>query len=265
MLVGFTLVKACYSVNMTFEETRVSAAVKPTRREERRIQTVREIKQLAMQQIGDGGPDAVSLSGIVREMSMSPAAVYRYFDNRDALLADLVVDAYNDLADSLVEIASAKGSARSRLDAVLRGTRAWALEQPNSYRLIFQTRIGSGEEFAADRTVPASSRSMGVIVEALTAVAGSGNAAVPWPALGARMAATFEEWAARSGLTEVPVDVLALGFLTWTRLHGIISLELGGHLAATGIGADILFDAEIETIRSQAEGLDPRHPLTIPQ
>ena len=81
---------------------------KPTRREERRAQTVREIKQLAMEQISAGGPDAVSLSGIVREMSMSPAAIYRYFANRDALLADLVVDAYDELADFLIEIAAAE-------------------------------------------------------------------------------------------------------------------------------------------------------------
>ena len=53
----------------------MTATTRPTRREERRIETVREIKQLAMDQISVGGPDAVSLSGIVREMSMSPAAV----------------------------------------------------------------------------------------------------------------------------------------------------------------------------------------------
>ena len=46
-----------------------------------------------------------------------------------------------------------------------------------------------------------------------------------------------------------------LAFLTWTRLHGIISLELGGHLASTGIGADLLFEAEVRTIHLQAAAL----------
>ena len=91
----------------------MSTAVKPTRREERRLQTVQEIKHLAMQQISEGGPDAVSLSGIVREMSMSPAAVYRYFASRDALLADLVVDAYNDLADHLASLGAVNISRRA--------------------------------------------------------------------------------------------------------------------------------------------------------
>ena len=51
--------------------------------------------------------------------------------------------------------------------------------------------------------------------------------------------------------------MLALALLTWTRLHSIISLELGGHLAATGIGAKALFDLEVQAIHSQASALPP--------
>jgi AcrR family transcriptional regulator len=235
----------------------VSSVIKPTRREERRAQTVQEIKQLAMEQIRQGGPDAVSLSGIVREMSMSPAALYRYFANRDALLADLVVDAYNELADSLASIEQGKSSATRHLDAVLRGTRTWALEHPNAYRLIFHTTIGSGEEFAADRLIPAASRSMTVIVNALAAVTGH-NEATPVndrPPVNASVSEALRAWGDRSGLDEFSTGVLALALLTWTRLHGIISLELGGHLAATGIGAEALFDLEVQAIQSQAAAL----------
>ncbi|RFA10726.1 hypothetical protein B7R54_17065 [Subtercola boreus] len=240
----------------------MSSTARPTRRDERRAQTVQEIKQLAMEQIRVGGPDAVSLSGIVREMSMSPAAVYRYFANRDALLADLVVDAYDELADYLTDLGGAQGSPEGRLGAVLRGSRTWALEHPNAYRLIFQTSIGSGKDFAADRTIPAASRSMTVIIGALAGVAGhatskpatSGPAGSGTP-VSAEVTETFRVWAERSGLTEFPADVLMLGFLTWTRVHGIISLELGGHLAATGIGAEVIFETEVANIRSQAERL----------
>lgn len=235
----------------------MSSATRPTRREERRAQTVREIKDLAMDQVSQGGPDAVSLSGIVRAMSMSPAAVYRYFANRDALLADLVVDAYDALADHLVALEQTPGSPDERLDAVLHGTRSWATVHPNAYRLIFQTSIGSGQDFAVDRTVPASSRSMAVIVNALVAVAADEVPAEPGDptsptAADDELAEAMAAWAQRSDLTHPPVAVLRLAFLTWTRLHGVISLELGGHLAATGVGADALFDAEVQTIRSAA-------------
>ncbi|MDQ2737200.1 MAG: WHG domain-containing protein, partial [Actinomycetota bacterium] len=138
-------------------------------------------------------------------------------------------------------------------------TRAWALNNPNAYRLIFQTSIGSGQDFAVDRTIPASSRSMSVIIEALVAVTMvKGPASVASaPAGNAEMDAAFRSWAERSGVTDLSTEVLALAFLTWTRLHGIISLELGGHLAATGIGAAVLFEAEVQTIRSQAGKLPP--------
>ena len=234
----------------------MSIPVKPTRREERRAQTVAEIKSLAMEQIRRGGPDAVSLSGIVRDMSMSPAAVYRYFENRDALLADLVVDAYNDFADSLVG-ADEDSDPLRHLDAVLRASRSWALEHPNAYRLIFQTAIGSGETFASDRTIPAASRSMGVLVEAVSAVAEAREEATTEGGreLGDGMIEALEQWRDRTGITDYSVDVLALAFLAWTRIHGIISLELGGHLASTGIGAQVLFDAEVASIRSDAAAL----------
>lgn len=213
-----------------------------------------------MAQIAADGPDAVSLSGIVREMSMSPAAVYRYFANRDALLADLVVDAYDALADSLVALERGPGSAEEHLDVVLHATRTWALEHPNAYRLVFQTSIGSGQELAPERTIPAASRSMAVLVEAIGAVvagrgaaAGPGDAAVPGDAAGLR--ASVSGWAERSGLADVSVEVLTLALLTWTRLHGIISLEIGGHLGSMGIGADVLYASEVAAIRAQAGAL----------
>jgi hypothetical protein len=45
-------------------------------------------------------------------------------------------------------------------------------------------------------------------------------------------------------MTDVAPRVLLLGLRSWTRLHGIISLELGGHLAATGIDAALLYETE---------------------
>jgi AcrR family transcriptional regulator len=236
-------------------------APRPTRRQERRSQTVQEIKTLAMQQVSDGGPDAVTLSGIVREMAMSPAALYRYFASRDALLADLVVDAYDDFADSVIDGASDRSDAGRHLVDVLNAARDWALANPNAYRLIFQTSIGSGQELAPERTIPAASRSMTTIVEAIAAVAeaasetktetdtGTSAVAQPDPALDTAL----QSWAERSQLTQYPRSVLLLGLTAWTRLHGIMSLELGGHLPATGIDAGLLYAAEVDSIREQAE------------
>ena len=228
---------------------------RPTRREERRAQTVAEIKSLAMEQIRAGGPDAVSLSGIVREMAMSPAAVYRYFASREALLADLVVDAYDDLADFLASLAAADGTADETLTAVLDGARTWAREHPNAYRLVFQTSSGSGRELAPGRTVPAATRSMAVVVGALSAASGTSVGAPAAPAEPDGLDALVAAWGARSGMSgssgpsgPTPL-VLRLALTSWTRLHGIISLELGGHLGAAGVDPGVLYAAEVATIR----------------
>lgn len=235
----------------------VAGAVRPSRREQRREQTLREIKDLAMEQIAAGGPDAVSLNGIARTMAMSPAAIYRYFENRDALLADLVVEVYDSLADTVEAAGRHPVTPAERLAEVAHAVRAWALEHPNAYRLIFQTTSGSGQDLAPERTIPAASRTMGTLLEALLplATAPGRSAARPGPAADPALNEQIGAWAARTGMPDLPSDILALGLLCWTRLHGVISLELGHHLASTGIDPALLYRAEVNALVRQAQGL----------
>ncbi|GAA1846754.1 TetR-like C-terminal domain-containing protein [Microlunatus capsulatus] len=223
---------------------------RPTRREERRTQTVQEIRALALDQVSAGGPEAVSLSGIVRAMSMSPAAIYRYVESRDALLADLVVDAYDDFADALAAAAPAGAAPTARLVAVLGAARTWALAHPNRYRLVFQTASGSGRDLAPERTVSAASRSMAVLVDALEAAhaAGGGTDAADRDALAAALDPEVVAWGRRAGLDGHPPRVLRLALTAWTRLHGVISLELGGHLGAVGVDPGALYAAEVAVL-----------------
>src|SRR5919112_3925260 len=72
-----------------------------TRRERLRAEALAEITELAMAQVAEGGPTALSLNGIAKQMRMSGPAIYRYFASRDELLTTLVVDAYGDLAETL--------------------------------------------------------------------------------------------------------------------------------------------------------------------
>src|SRR5688572_27661487 len=71
--------------------------VTPTRRERIRSATVAEIKDHARQLLGSGGPPAISLRAIAREMGMTAPAIYRYFPSLDALVVDLVEDLYDEL------------------------------------------------------------------------------------------------------------------------------------------------------------------------
>src|SRR6478609_580241 len=95
-----------------------------------RAETVRAaVKRVALRQLEEGGPGAVAINAIARELGVSGPALYRYFKNRDALITALIEDAYNDLADTLEPADS--------LTAAARAYRRWALAQPHRYRLLF--------------------------------------------------------------------------------------------------------------------------------
>ena len=225
----------------------------PTRRERQRQQTVTEIKARAMDQVAGGGAGAVSLNAIARAMGMSPAALYRYFASRDALLAELVVEAYGSLADALRQAADGAPRGAARLVAVAHAYRDWALAHPNSYLLIFQTSSGSGLDLDPDRTVAAAQRSMDVFLSALGPAASAADPRVPRAPLDPELVGQIEAWAQRaqtlgSQIPELPGERLHLGLVAWTRLHGLISLELGQHLAATGIDPARLYEAEVRSL-----------------
>jgi AcrR family transcriptional regulator len=229
------------------------SAQAPTRRERQRRQTVAEIKARAMDQVADGGAAAVSLNAIARAMGMSPAALYRYFTSRDALLAELVVEAYGSLADALRQAADGAPGGAARLVAVAHAYRDWALAHPNSYLLIFQTSSGSGLDLDPDRTVAAAQRSMDVFLSALGPAAPAADLGMARAPLDPELVGQIEVWAQRaqslgSQTPDLPAERLHLGLVAWTRLHGLISLELGQHLAATGIDPARLFEAEVQSL-----------------
>jgi AcrR family transcriptional regulator len=84
-----------------------------------------------------GGEAAVSMREIARAVDASPMGLYRYFEDRDAIIAYLRTRAFTRFAERL-EAAFAKGAdpfARAR--AVGRAYLDFALENPGDYRLMF--------------------------------------------------------------------------------------------------------------------------------
>ena len=219
----------------------------PTRRERQRQQTLTEIKTRAVDQVAAGGAESVSLNAIARAMGMSPAALYRYFASRDALLAELVADAYGSLADALAQAAGGAGAGGTpgALVAVAHAYRDWALAHPNSYLLIFQTPSGSGLDLEPERTVAAAQRSMDVFLRALDGAGGADP-------LDPELAGQVEAWGQRSQVAGLTAGQRYLGLLAWTRLHGLISLELGQHLTATGVDPALLYEAEVQSLARTA-------------
>src|SRR5256714_2079201 len=84
------------------------------------------------------------LRAVARDMGMVSSALYRYFASRDELLTALILDAYNAMGEA-AERADAGVTERTDLAgrwfAVARALRAWALERPHEYALIYGSPV----------------------------------------------------------------------------------------------------------------------------
>jgi len=219
------------------------------RRSRRRAWTRAEMKAVAWRQLAEHGVDGVSLNAIAKELGMTGPALYRYVGGRDELLADLVVDAWEELADALERTAedNADESAARRLGAIGLTYREWAKAQPHRYRLAVQTPLGSGE-LAPERVIPAAQRGMAAILDAIQALPAS-NRATAEPT--GELRAQLETWMQRVGGTSLPPDILLRGILFWSRLHGLISLELDRHITSMQLDPDLLYRAELAELGAE--------------
>ena len=128
-----------------------------SRRERVRAATVAEIKAAALAQMDAQDAAALSLGGVARALGMTPPALYRYFANREALIAALIQDAYATLADhlaaSLRDLPPVAYGARFR--ALVLAYRAWALAHPHEFTLMASEDI---HDPAAHRAIMAEAR-----------------------------------------------------------------------------------------------------------
>ena len=228
---------------------RASAEATPDRRARLRAWTREEIKAAALRQLEEHGVEGVSLNAIAKELGMTGPALYRYVASRDELLADLVVDAWEDLAAALEQAAekNAGAGAGKRLGAIGLAYRAWATAQPHRYRLAVQTPLGSGE-LAPERVIPAAQRGMAVILDAIEDLPAARRPKLEPPA---DLRAELDAWTERVGGPQVAPAVLLRGVIFWSRLHGLISLELDRHLASMQLDPELLYRAELAELGGQ--------------
>ncbi|MDQ4488984.1 TetR/AcrR family transcriptional regulator [Sinomonas sp. ASV486] len=214
-----------------------------TVRDRYRTEMREAIRQAAERQLREDGPGGVSLAAIARELGMSGPALYRYVPSRDALLTELISDAYLDLARALRDAVERTHDGGDRLGALLTGYRTWARQEPHRYRLLFQPPLPDFDSNATS-LVEASRAPMRVLLEVLTAKPAKGAGAVLTDALRAQL----EDWARGHGPSADAEAALA-AVTIWSRLHGFVSLEIANDLTAMGVDADELFAIEARRMR----------------
>ena len=203
-----------------------------TPRERYRDQVRTEIKDHAREQIATAGASALSLNAIAKRMGMSGPALYRYFASRDDLITELVRDAYRSLADTF---RTAAGTGTD-LPGLAHTLRAWALADPQRYFLVYGTPVPGYH--APDDITGIASEIMTTLLDACTAAGPADGSATPFET----HLADHRDWA---GDHPAPPAALHWALTFWTRLHGVLSLELAGHFTGMGFDPAELFASEL--------------------
>jgi AcrR family transcriptional regulator len=145
------------------------------------------------------GPDGVTLRDLASAMGVSPMTPYRYFKDKDAILAAVRVRAFSRFAQAM-ESAEASGA---RKKGVFTGAAYvdWALKNPAAYRLMFDTQQPTAEAYPDLIAAMARAR------ETMTAY-----------------------WRRIKAQGRFKGDVELAGHMMWSAMHGAVMLEMAGLL-----------------------------------
>jgi AcrR family transcriptional regulator len=83
------------------------------------------------------GEAAITIRDIAKKLGRSPMGLYRYFADREEILAFVRADAFDKFSDALEAAFASGGDAFARARAVGRAYIDFALTHPNAYRLMF--------------------------------------------------------------------------------------------------------------------------------
>jgi AcrR family transcriptional regulator len=216
-----------------------------TARARARAELTAEITATARRHLSEKGPGELSLRAVARELGMVSSALYRYFPSRDALLTQLIIEAYNALGQACedAEASQRRTDLIGRWRAICHAARDWGLANPHEYALIYGSPVPGYA--APDATIDSASRILVLLVDLMVDIDASGTAApssVPMPRpLGTQLSAMRAE-------NNIPVDNQRLmsGISAWTLLFGLINFEVFGRFNGMFEPANLVFDHQID-------------------
>jgi len=221
------------------------------RREERHPDLQTAIKETAWMQIAEFGAPALGLRAIARALKITAPSIYNYFPSRDHLVTALIVDAFNSLGESqkktLAELSLDEYT--ERLCALGFAYRAWAVAHPARYQLIFGTPIPNYHA-PDDVTRPAATRALIPLISVLQSARKADRLRVERLAeLTPPLKSMLSEWRKFEGRSDI--EALYLALVIWSRVHGLVMLEIGNHIPPFIVAPAEVFKREMHNILIQ--------------
>ncbi|MFC0530229.1 TetR/AcrR family transcriptional regulator [Phytohabitans kaempferiae] len=231
-------------------------ATSPSRRERLRSATVSEIKEGARKLLVAGGPQAISLRAIARDMGMTAPAIYRYFPSLEALVVALAEDLMREVADVVAAASAAAGDDPGRqLVAMARAYRAWAVAKPVEFGLVFGAPVPGVGELGLECLPDDPGADLGQpYLDAFLKL----WQRKPWPTppreyMLERLGPHLGPLQAAHG--DLPIEVAYTFLSGWARLYGLVAMEVFHQLRWALTDPEALFEAEIVQFLSQVGAL----------
>ncbi|MBE2210522.1 MAG: TetR/AcrR family transcriptional regulator [Xanthomonadaceae bacterium] len=181
----------------------------------------------ARQMVDEGGAQALTLRGAAQKAGVSAAAPYRHFTDRDALLAAVITEGFDELTAATEAARAAAGDPVSAYLAVGEAYLGFAAVHPSLYRLMFGIECHKPDYPAL---LEAGQRAFGVVLRAAQDCGAAGLIG-----------------------TRPPEQVALAG---WTMVHGLASLHVDGVLSL--VLPVPLPDAAAALFSILTEGVRPR-------
>ena len=209
------------------------------------------IKDMAWKQIAETGASTLSLRAIARELKITAPAIYNYFPDRDALVTALIIDAYTSFGDYQLASRDAQtgDDLAGRLRAIGFAYRQWALDYPQRYQLIFGTPLPNYQAPMME-VLPSAARSLSALVSAVDELRIANKLqAENFPSIQPGYEPMFDIWRGFAG--NYDIFSLSVAMVIWSRVHGLVSLEVSGNMPPFGVDGSALYHYEIESIINQ--------------
>ena len=201
------------------------------KRQESREKIEAQIIELGRRHLVTEGAAGLSLRAIARDLGMVSSAVYRYVASRDDLLTLLLVDAYSELADAVDDAAAdTDGTWRDQLFAMAHAARAWAVDEPARWALLYGSPV-PGYHAPRESTVGPGTRVVGALFDAVAAGIAAGDIPQSNVVVAQPLSSDFDRIRQEFGFAGDD-SAVAKCFLLWAGLVGAISLEVFGQYGA---------------------------------
>jgi AcrR family transcriptional regulator len=232
------------------------------RRQQHRQEMLADIVATTRALVVADGPGAVTIAAVAGQIGVTPPALYRYADGRDGLLGLVREAVAEELSTELLRARDSAGSSPSdRVVAVCRQLRMWALRHRPEFSLMF----GAQAPLPSDQH-PSAMRLAQVFEESVLRLWATHPFPVPAddtlpPRLRTGLAGYRERLVTRAAAAGVPIAVADLSVAAtaalldyWTRVYGLISMEVNGHLRHAIEDGEPLLDALLDELVARTRG-----------